>query len=121
MWDKGKKMNKKKAAPQNGTTQLEHLKNTTLCACPTVTGQLAQVLAILRQGPTSTLEFTYEHNILRSSARILELRQKGFNITPHPQVRVLYRGRIYQNVVTYVLGNPEWSSPSQPDSNVTTS
>lgn len=121
MWDKGKKMNKKKAAPQNGTTQFERLKNTTLCACPTVTGQLAQVLVILRQGPTSTLEFIHEHNILRTSARIFELRQKGFNITPYYQAHALYRGRRYQNVATYVLEHPEWSPPSQPDSNTTTS
>ncbi|MGE6126975.1 MULTISPECIES: helix-turn-helix domain-containing protein [Aeromonas] len=114
-------MNKKKAAPQNGTTQFERLKNTTLCAYPTVTGQLAQVLTILRQGPTSSLEFIHEHNILRAQARILELRQKGFNITTHIQAHVLYRGHRYKSMATYVLGLPEWSAPSQPDSNATTS
>lgn len=114
-------MNKKKAAPQNGTTQFEHLKNTTLCACPTVTGQLAQVLTILRQGPTSSLEFIHEHNILRAPARIFQLRQKGFNITPHIQSHVLYRDHLYRNTATYVLGQPEWSSASESDSNTTTS
>ncbi len=29
-------MKKKKAAPQNGTTQFERLKNSTLCACVVV-------------------------------------------------------------------------------------
>lgn len=114
-------MNKKKAAPQNGTTQFERLKNTTLCAGPKVTGQLAQVLAILRQGPTSSLEFIHEHNILRAQARILELRQKGFNITTHIQSHVLYRGHIYKSMAIYVLGQPEWSPSSQPDGNATTS
>ncbi|QGZ74357.1 hypothetical protein GQR50_18525 [Aeromonas hydrophila] len=114
-------MNKKKAAPQNGTTQFERLKNTTLCACSTVTGQLAQVLVILRQGPTSSLEFIHEHNILRAPARIFQLRQKGFNITPHLQPHVLYRDHVYRNTAIYVLGQPEWSAPSQPDSNTTTS
>ncbi|MCW0507207.1 helix-turn-helix domain-containing protein [Aeromonas piscicola] len=114
-------MNKKKAAPQNGTTQLEHPKNNTLCAGPTVTGQLAQVLTILRQGPTSSLEFIHEHNILRAPARIFQLRQKGFNITPHIQPHVLYRDHVYRNTAIYVLGQPEWSSPSESDSNTTTS
>lgn len=114
-------MTKKKAAPQNGTTQFERLKNTTLCACPTVTGQLAQVLTILRQGPTSSLEFIHEHNILRAQARIWELRQKRFNITTHPQSHVLYRGHIYQSIAIYVLGHPEWPAASQSDSNSTAS
>ncbi|HDO1317304.1 helix-turn-helix domain-containing protein [Aeromonas veronii] len=114
-------MNKKKAALQNGTTEFEHPKSNTLCAGPTVTGQLAQVLTILRQGPTSSVEFILEHNILRAQARILELRQKGFNITTHIQAHVLYRGHRYKSMATYVLGLPEWSAPSQPDSNTTTS
>ena len=114
-------MTKKKAAPQNGTTQFEHPKNTTFCADPTVTGQLAQVLTILRKGPTSSLDFIYKHNILRAPARILQLRQKGFNITTHIQSHLLYRDHIYKNTATYVLEHPEWSAPSQSDSNATTS
>ena len=112
-------MNIKKAAPQNGTTQFEHPKNTTLCAGPTVTGQLAQVLNILRQGPVSSLVFAYEHKIMRSSARILELRQKGFNITTQIRQHVQYHGHIYKNTATYALGRPEWSPPFQSASSVT--
>ncbi|MDI3430166.1 helix-turn-helix domain-containing protein [Aeromonas sp. V90_14] len=79
------------------------------------------MLIILRQGPASSLGFIHEHNILRAPARILELRHKGFNITTHIQSHVLYRGHIYKNTATYVLGHPEWSPTSQSDSNVTTS
>lgn len=111
-------MTKKKAAPQNGTTQP---KNTTLCAGPAVTGQLMQVLTILRQGPASSLDFIHEHNILRAPARILELRQKGFNITAYIQSHLQYRDHVYKNTATYVLGHPEWAPTSQSDSNATTS
>ncbi|WP_393936446.1 helix-turn-helix domain-containing protein [Aeromonas rivipollensis] len=114
-------MNKKKAAPRNGTTQFERLNNTTLGAAPTVSGQLAQVLSILRQGPTSNLDFIHKHNILRAPARILQLRQKGFHITTHIQSHVLYRDHIYKNTATYELGRPEWTPSSQSDSNATTS
>ncbi|MFM1641211.1 MULTISPECIES: helix-turn-helix domain-containing protein [Aeromonas] len=114
-------MNKKKATPQNGTTQFERLNNTTLGAAPTVRGQLAQVLSTLRQGPTSNLDFIHKHNILRAPARILQLRQKGFHITTHIQSHVLYRDHIYKNTATYELGRPEWTPSSQSDSNATTS
>lgn len=114
-------MTKKKAAPQNSTTQFANPKNTTSGAGPKVTGQIVQVLAILRQGPTSSLEFIHEHNILRAQARIRELRQKRFNIKTHLQSHVQYRGHIYQSIAIYVLGQPEWPAPSQSDSNSTTS
>lgn len=114
-------MNKSKAIPQNGTTLFEHPENTILCVDPIVTGQMAKILRLLRQGPTSSLAFTYEHQITRPAARILDLRQKGFNITTHIQLNVQYRGHLYKKAATYVLEHPEWSAPFQSDCNATSS
>ncbi|WP_421214768.1 helix-turn-helix domain-containing protein [Aeromonas jandaei] len=114
-------MNKKKVTPKNGTTLFEPPENTTLHSGPTVNRRQAKILNLLRQGPMSSLAFTYEHKLTRAAARIFELRQKGFNITTHIKLDVQYRGDLYPKAATYVLEHPEWSAPSQPDSNTTTS
>ncbi|MFB2906188.1 helix-turn-helix domain-containing protein [Aeromonas allosaccharophila] len=114
-------MNKKKTTPKNGTTLFEPPENTTLHSGPTVNRRQAKILNLLRQGPMSSLAFTYEHKLTRAAARIFELRQKGFNITTHIKLDVQYRGDLYPKAATYVLEHPEWSAPSQSDSNATTS
>lgn len=42
--------------------------------------QTQQVLNMLRNGPVTNIEFTHAH-ILRYSARIYELRQRGYSIS----------------------------------------
>jgi hypothetical protein len=114
-------MNKKKAAPKNGTTQFEPPKNNTLHTGPKVTGQMATILKLLRRGPLFGLSLPVQHGITEPGARIHDLRAMGFNITTHIQLHVQYRGKIYRRAATYVLEHPEWSAPSQPDDDSTTS
>ncbi|EKB16215.1 helix-turn-helix domain-containing protein [Aeromonas veronii] len=102
-------------------TQSGQPKISTLCAGPTVNLRQAKILNLRRQRPMSSLAFTYEHKLTRAAAKIFELRQKGFNITIHIKLDVQYRGDLYPKSATYVLEHPEWSAPSQPDSNTTTS
>ncbi|MGL5040137.1 MAG: helix-turn-helix domain-containing protein [Aeromonas sp.] len=113
---------KEKAAPQTNestapSTGTRRESNTP----PRVSGQLADALSILRRGPTSTLEFIHNHQITRSSARVHELRLLGFNITTHTRRDLQFQGHQYHGIAIYVLQNPEWSHPSQPDHDTATS
>jgi Helix-turn-helix domain len=110
-------MTKKKAAPQNGTTSnLKSLNSTT----PTVAGQCAEILSLLRHAPVLSLNLTADHAIPEAAARIHDLRNKGFNIETHIQPTVVFRGRKRKNVALYVLKQPEWSCPQNTNSMPTT-
>ncbi len=108
-------MKKQKAAPE-GTTpnkQTEH----SILTQPLVTGQCAEILCILRQGPTLSLTMTADHAIPEAAARIHDLREKGFNIDTQIQEAVVFRGRVRKGVALYVLGSPEWPRPGYLSSN----
>lgn len=109
-------MNKQKAVPQNGTTpnkQTEH----SILTQPLVTGQCAEILSILRLGPTLSLTMTADNAIPEAAARIHDLREKGFNIDTQIQEAVVFRGRVRKGVALYVLGSPEWPRPGFLSSN----
>lgn len=78
---------------------------------PMVDGQCAEVLSILREKPTNSFEFVFDHSIPRISARIYDLREKGFNVSSITLPEVVCRGRVRPHVALYCLGNPEWPRP----------
>ena len=78
---------------------------------PFVDGQCAEVLSILRKKPTNSFEFVFDHLIPRISARIYDLREKGFNVSSITLPEVVCRGRVRPHVALYCLGNPEWPRP----------
>lgn len=81
-------------------------------ARPLVTGQCAEVLALIRQhGPILSLELTANHAIPEAAARVHDLRNMGFNIRTIINKQVFFRGRPRRNVATYALGSPDWPSP----------
>lgn len=45
--------------------------------------QNERVLSLLRSGPVTSAELTRDHDILRPSARIYDLRQEGYPIVTH--------------------------------------
>lgn len=78
---------------------------------PSVGGQVAEVLSILRSGPTLSLTLTADHAIPEAAARIHGLRERGYNIETIIQPLVVFRGRPRYGVALYVLKNPEWPRP----------
>ena len=79
---------------------------------PTVTGQCAQVLELIRtQGPIISLEMTAGHAIPETAARVHNLRSMGWNIETTIHATVLFRGVERHNVASYSLGVPEWIPP----------
>ena len=77
---------------------------------PMVTGQCAEVLALIRQHqPLLSFELTANHAIPEAAARVHDLRAKGFNILTTIQSEVVFRGVIRHNVALYSMGTPEWS------------
>ena len=78
---------------------------------PMVDGQCAEVLSILRKKPTNSFEFVFDHLIPRISARIYDLREKGFNVSSITLPEVVCRGRVRPHVALYCLGDPEWPRP----------
>lgn len=78
---------------------------------PMVDGQCAEVLSILRKKPTNSFEFVFDHLIPRISARIYDLREKGFNVSAITLPEVVCRGRVRPHIALYCLGNPEWPRP----------
>lgn len=102
---------KEKAAAQNATTPITRSNVNTTHAGPIVTGQRAQVLSILRRGPTLSLSLTADHAIPEAASRIHELREQGFNIETVIQNAIMFRGSERRKVALYVLKNPEWPSP----------
>lgn len=82
---------------------------------PTVTGQCAQVLNLIRERqPVLSFTLTAEHAIPEAAARVHDLRRMGFNIltTIHPAIE--FRGQIRRNVASYSMGSPAWPQPGYP-------
>lgn len=79
---------------------------------PTVTGQCAQVLTLIRQyQPLLSFVLTADHAIPEAAARVHDLRAKGYHVITQIVPEVEFRGRIRRNVALYSLGVPEWPSP----------
>lgn len=79
---------------------------------PIVTGQCAQVLALVRQEqPILSLHLTAEHAIPEAAARIHDLRGMGFNILTTIHSTIVFRGVERRKVASYALGTPEWPRP----------
>ena len=79
---------------------------------PTVTGQCAEVLTLIRQHqPLLSFVLTAAHAIPEAAARVHDLRGMGFNIITRIVPTVKFRGRIRRNAALYSLGVPEWPYP----------
>lgn len=79
---------------------------------PTVTGQCAQVLELIRKhGPLLSFVLTADYAIPEAAARVHDLRTKGFNIVTQIQKEVVFRGRARRNAAMYSIGIPEWLAP----------
>ena len=79
---------------------------------PIVTGQCAEVLALIRQHqPVLSFVLTADHAIPEAAARVHDLRAMGFNIVTMIVPEVQFRGRIRRNVARYSLATPEWPAP----------
>jgi len=79
---------------------------------PTVTGQRAQVLTLIRQHqPLLSFVLTADHAIPEAAARVHDLRGMGFNIITRIVPTVKFRGCIRRNAALYSLGVPEWPYP----------
>ncbi len=78
---------------------------------PLVDGQCAEVLAILRNRPTLSFEFTAERAIPQVAARVFNLKEKGYNVITEIKPEIVFRGRVRRHVALYYLGNPEWPRP----------
>jgi hypothetical protein len=75
---------------------------------PTVTGQCAEVLSLIRQHqPLLSLVLTANHAIPEAAARVHDLRSQGFNILTRIEPKTTFRGRVRRNVAFYSLGTPE--------------
>lgn len=66
--------------------------------------QQTRIIERLRAAPATTLELFEECDIFRPSARIAELRKKGFPIFTHRDKVETAKG-VHQNVAHYVLLN----------------
>jgi hypothetical protein len=104
----------KKQKGRNGdraTPKQSDAKNHTPKA-PQVTGQCAEVLALIREHqPVLSFVLTADHAIPEAAARVHELRAKGFNVATRILPEVEFRGRIRRNAALYVMGIPEWPRP----------
>lgn len=79
---------------------------------PIVTGQAAEVLALIRAyAPILNVALKIEHGITESAARVHELREMGFNIQTRILPSITFRSRERRNVAEYSMGIPEWSRP----------
>lgn len=79
---------------------------------PAVTGQVAEVLELLRtEGSVLSFRMTAELAIPEAAARVHDLRAQGFNIITTILPEVEFRGRVRRNVARYSLGIPAWPAP----------
>ena len=79
---------------------------------PIVTGQRAEVLALIREhGPILSLTLTADYAIPETAARVHELLALGFNVQRQIIASVMFRGRERRNVAAYSMGVPEWPRP----------
>lgn len=79
---------------------------------PQVTGQCAEVLALIRQRPVLSFVLTADYAIPEAAARVHDLRARGYYIITRIIPEVEFRGRIRRNVALYSLGVPEWPHPN---------
>ena len=79
---------------------------------PTVTGQCAEVLDLLRASD-AILSFHLTANLAipEAAARIHDLHGMGFNVLTVILPEVEFRGRVRRNVALYSLGVPSWPAP----------
>lgn len=81
-------------------------------AKPTVRGQCAQVLELIRRHqPILSFELTANHAIPEAAARVHDLRALGFNVQTRIVGAVEFRGRIRRCCAFYSIGTPEWPRP----------
>lgn len=79
---------------------------------PLVTGQCAEVLALIREhGPILSFTLTADYAIPETAARVHDLREKGFNIQTIILPSVNFKGRERRKVAEYSMGTPEWPHP----------
>lgn len=105
-------MKKKNARFPNGKTSANTSANHSIATPPDVTGQCAEVLAILRaRRGVLSFELTADCAIPEAAARIHDLRGKGFNIHTTIEPEITFRGRVRRNVARYSLGVPAWPRP----------
>jgi len=79
---------------------------------PTVTGQCAEVLTLIRQHqPLLSFVLTADHAIPEAAARVHDLRCMGWNVITRIVPSVKFRGRIRRNAALYSMGSPEWPAP----------
>lgn len=76
---------------------------------PTVTGQCAQVLRVIRERqPVPSFELTANRAIPECADRVHDLRTKGFNVITVIQPEFRFRGSIRCSVALYAMGTPKW-------------
>lgn len=79
---------------------------------PTVTGQCALVLNLIRRlQPVKSLDISVGHAVPELAARVHDLRCKGFDVRTEIVPAVEFRGEIRRKVAIYSLGVPEWPRP----------
>lgn len=82
-----------------------------LSSQPTVTGQCAQVLELIRDHqPVLSFVMTADHAIPEAAARVHDLRAMGFNIIT-TRSDAQFRGSVRRNAASYSIGVPEWPRP----------
>lgn len=72
-----------------------------------ITAQHARIISALRESPKTTLQITHDCNCFRSSSRICELRQKGYDIHTRLIEQPDHLGRPHKRIALYSLhGEP---------------
>ncbi|MDN0085419.1 helix-turn-helix domain-containing protein [Crenobacter sp. SG2305] len=105
-------MKRKNARPTAAGTSANTSAHHSTATPPAISGQCAEVLAILRKhGAVLSFRLTAEHAIPEAAARIHDLRAKGYNIVTHIEPEIVYRGQVRRRVARYVLGTPAWPRP----------
>lgn len=106
---------KEKAAPganRAASSSAFSARHSTALDQPTVTGQCAEVLTLIRQHqPLLSFVLTADHAIPEAAARVHDLRCMGWNVITRIVPSVKFRGRIRRNAAMYSMGSPEWPAP----------
>jgi hypothetical protein len=80
---------------------------------PEVTGQTAQVLALIRaHGPILNVDLKLTYGVTEAAARVFQLVDMGFNIVRTRVGTKFCHGRIRHGLVAYSLGLPNWTPPA---------
>ncbi|UXZ25580.1 helix-turn-helix domain-containing protein [Pseudomonas sp. YeP6b] len=89
-------MNKKKA---DQTANHNH----SPCHSTSAFAQRARILERLREGPADTLSLRCDLSVLMPAPRVLELKQRGFDIETHRISTIDENGTVHHGVALYVL------------------